>query len=223
VSFYSDRIFPHLLALASRRFEHDRREVLAGAHGRVLELGIGNGASLGHYPVEMTDLVGIDPSRALLERSRQRLRLLERRRPGLPYRVRLHQADAQALPYRDGSFDTVVAFLTLCTVPDAGRAAAEAHRVLRPGGTLLVLEHVRAESDGWLARWQDRLDPLWTRAAQGCHLNRDTAAALASAGFETSRLHRYRDQVYFPLASPRLRGTIRKRDGRRPRPEDGAA
>jgi ubiquinone/menaquinone biosynthesis C-methylase UbiE len=210
VSFYSDRIYPHLLGLVSRHFEDERRRLLSHAHGRVLELGIGTGASLGFYPVDVTDLVGIDPFPGMLERTRERLRRLERRNGKLPYRVRLHQANAEILPYDDASFDTVVAFLTLCTVPDARAAAEEAHRVLRPGGTLLVLEHVRAKPGRSLARWQDRLDPIWTRAAAGCHLNRDTPATLASAGFETASLERYRDQSFFPPASPRVRGVIRK-------------
>lgn len=215
MSFYSDRIFPHLLGLVSRHFEDERRRLLSRAHGRVLELGIGTGASLGFYPAAVTELVGIDPFPSMLERARARLRRLERRQGTLPYSVGLHQAAAEDLPYGDGSFDTVVAFLTLCTIPDARAAAEEAYRVLRPGGALLVLEHVRAEPGRRLAWWQDHLDPVWTRAAGGCHLNRDTPATLARAGFEVSSLERYHDQSYFPPASPRVRGVIRKRGGDR--------
>lgn len=210
MSFYSDRIFPHLLNLVGRHFHADREAVLRNATGRVLELGVGTGANLRFYPSTVTELVGIDPFKNMLDRARAAVERIEREGAGgLPFQVRLHQADAEALPYHDASFDTVVAFLTLCTVPGAGRAAAEAHRVLRPDGRLLVLEHVRAASGRRLARWQDWLDPLWTRAAGGCHLNRDTADTLAAAGFDTRALDRYRDQTYFPLASPRIRGVIR--------------
>lgn len=209
MSIYSDHIFPHLLDLVGRHFDDDRRALLRHAHGRVLELGVGTGSNLGFYPPEVTDLVGIDPFESMLERARAAAERLERRqRGGLPYRVHLHQADAAALPYADESFDVVVAFLTLCTVPRAREAAEEARRVLRRDGTLLVLEHVRARTGRSLGRWQDRLDPLWTRAAGGCHLNRDTAAVLADAGFDTRSLERYRDQTYFPPASPRIRGAL---------------
>jgi ubiquinone/menaquinone biosynthesis C-methylase UbiE len=222
VSFYSERIYPHLLGLVSRHFDDERRRVLSRAHGRVLELGVGTGASLPFYPSRVTEVVAIDPFPGMIERARDRLRRIEGRNGGLPYRVRLHQADAEQLPYDDASFDSVVAFLTLCTVPDAGAAAREAHRVLRPGGTLLVLEHVRAERGHRLTWWQDRIDPLWTRVAAGCHLNRDTAATLAGAGFDTRPLERYRDQSYFPPASPRLRGVVRL-PLRPPRPGPSAA
>jgi ubiquinone/menaquinone biosynthesis C-methylase UbiE len=207
VSLYNDRIFPHLLRLVSRHFDEDRRRMLAHARGRVLELGVGTGASVDFYPAEVVEVVGIDPSAAMVDRAMERVRRLGRE---LPFRVRLHQADGESLPYDDASFDTVVAFLTLCTIPDARTAAMEAYRVLRPGGLLLVLEHVRARPGRMLAWWQDRLDPLWTRAAGGCHLNRDTPATLAAAGFDTSGLERYTDQSYFPPASPRVRGVLRK-------------
>lgn len=210
MSFYSDRIFPRLLNLTTSLFEHDRRELFGNARGRVLELGVGTGVSLPHYTSSVTELVAIDPDHGMLRRTRERVRELERRKGGLPFAVRLHRADAEALPYDDDSFDTVVAALTLCTIPDPGRAAGEVYRVLRRTGRLLVLEHVRAHDDGALAWWQDRLDPLWTRAAGGCHLNRDTASTLGRAGFDTSSLDRYHDQPFFPPAAPRLKGMIQK-------------
>jgi ubiquinone/menaquinone biosynthesis C-methylase UbiE len=181
VSFYADHIFPTLLHLASRHFAAQRRELMRHARGRVLELGVGTGSNLGFYPPEVTDVVGIDPHDAVLERAVSTVRGLER--DGLPYRIRLHRASAEALPYDDGSFDTVVAFLTLCTIPDYRAAAAEAHRVLRPDGRLLVLEHVKAEDGSRLERWQERLDPVWSRAAVGCHLDRDTGRVLRDVGF----------------------------------------
>jgi SAM-dependent methyltransferase len=120
-------------------------------------------------------VVGSTPPQ-VLERARRTVRELER--GGLAYRIRLHRADAERLPYDDASFDTVVAFLTLCTVPDHAAAAAEAYRVLKPTGRLLVMEHVGAEDGSALAWWQRRLNPIWTRAAVGCHLDRDTGAVL---------------------------------------------
>lgn len=208
MSFYSDRIFPPLLDFVSGHLDDDRRSLMAEARGRVLELGVGTGANLAFYPPAVTEVVGIDPHPAVLERAARTARELER--GGAPYRVRIHRSDAERLPYEDASFDTVVAFLTLCTIPDFAAAAREAHRVLRPDGRLLVLEHVKGADGSWLARLQRWIDPAWTRLAVGCHLDRDTAAALRDAGFDTARLDRYHDDTFFPPISPRIRGVLRK-------------
>lgn len=208
VGIYTDHIFPPLLHFVSRHFATQRRELMAHASGRVLELGVGTGSNLGFYPPGVTDVVGIDPHSAVLGRAVEAARDLER--DGAPYRVRIHRADAEQLPYEDDSFDTVVAFLTLCTVPDFATAAREARRVLRPDGRLLVMEHVKAEPGSRLARWQRRLNPLWTRAAAGCHLDRDIAGALREAGF-TGPLEHYLDDAFFPPTSPRIRGVLRPR------------
>ena len=208
MSFYTDHVFPFLLSRISRHFDEDRRTLLRQARGRVLELGVGTGASLGFYGDAVEELVGIDPHPGVLERARERSRRLAEGGAGVPHRVVLTQADAQRLPYDDATFDTVVAFLTLCSVPDPDAAAREIRRVLKPGGRLLVMEHVRAEPGSRTARWQDRLDPLWTRAAVGCHLNRDTAGVLEAAGFETAPLDRYREDGEWALTAPRIRGVI---------------
>lgn len=207
MSFYADRVFPKLLRLASRHFDEQRRVLLRQAHGRVLELGVGTGSGLGCYPPEVTDVVGIDPYTSVLDEARRTADRL--RQQGAPYRIRLHRADAEQLPYDDASFDTIVAFLTLCTIPDFAAAAREAYRVLRPDGQLLVLEHVKARDGSRLARWQRRLDPLWTRAAVGCHLDRDTGQALRDAGF-SGPLEYYREDRFFPPTAPRIRGVLRK-------------
>lgn len=208
MGLYRDRIFPALLARSSSHFDDDRRRLLTHARGRVLELGVGTGANLAFYTRDVTEVVAIDFHAQVLERARAHLRQLEGRDGGLPYRVRLQQADAQALPHADDSFDTVIAFLTLCSVADADAAAREMRRVLRPDGVLLVMEHVRAERGSRLGVWQDRLDPLWSRLAVGCRLNRDTAEILHRAGFDAAQLERYRERGTFPPTAPRIRGTV---------------
>ncbi len=208
MSFYADHVFPPLLHTVSRHFDDQRRDLMAHASGCVLELGVGTGSNLAFYPPTVTDVLGIDPHDAVLDRAIETTRALEDR--GLPYRICLQRADGARLPYADESFDTVVAFLVLCTIPDHRAAAREAYRVLKPGGKLLVLEHVQAEHGALLPRVQRWLNPVWKRAAVGCHLDRDTAAALRDAGFDTARLDHYRDDTWFPPAAPRVRGVLRK-------------
>ena len=105
--------------------------------------------------------------------------------------VELVEGSAEALPFADASVDTVVTTWTLCTIPDVAAALAEMKRVLRPGGALLFAEHGRAPEPK-VARWQDRLDPLWSRLAGGCHLNRPIDRLLREAGFRVDRLRNFR-------------------------------
>jgi ubiquinone/menaquinone biosynthesis C-methylase UbiE len=111
---------------------------------------------------------------------------------------------AEALPFSDWSFDNVVTTLALCSVRDLDAALAEIRRVLRPGGTLHFLEHVRGEGD--TARWQDRLTPIQCRIADGCHLNRDTAAAIERAGFELAELERFELPAGARVIRPAIQG-----------------
>jgi len=159
-----------------------RSELLRQATGDVVEVGAGTGVNLAHYPDGLRRLVLVEPEEPMARRLRPRAAAT-----GLP--VEVVQAPAEALPLPDASFDVAVSTLVLCTVADPARALAELRRVLRPGGTLLFLEHVRSEDPG-RARWQDRIDPLWRRWGHGCRCNRPTAAHLAAAGFEISELER---------------------------------
>ena len=153
-----------------------RRWVASRAHGVVVELGAGTGANLEWYR-DVDRLVLVEPSPAM----RKRL---------IPHAgaAEVVDATADALPLPDASVDAVVGTLVLCSVPDLPAALAEVRRVLRPGGSLLLLEHVRAADPG-TARWQDRLDPAWRHLAQGCHPNRDTVAAVEDAGFTVVERH----------------------------------
>jgi ubiquinone/menaquinone biosynthesis C-methylase UbiE len=151
-----------------------RRAVVSDAEGLVLEVGAGTGLNLPHYRwarrVMATD---VDP--AMLRQARAKAG-----RAGVP--VTLLVADAHALPFRDGAFDTIVATCVCCSVPDPEAAFREFRRVLRPKGEVRLFEHVRAPSPR-IARFQDRLTPSWSRIAGGCHLNRDTLFSAQQAGF----------------------------------------
>jgi ubiquinone/menaquinone biosynthesis C-methylase UbiE len=182
----SERVFATIYDPLSRRWEEKfgaelKRALLANARGRVLEVGVGTGLSFAHYP-EIDELVGVDPSEPMLRRARGRAAELGRE-------VTLVEAPAEALPFDDESFDTVVSLAVLCSVDDPARALKEIRRVLRPEGRFVFLEHVRSPDPG-VARWQDRLERPWGWFAGGCHPNRDTLENIEAAGFEVSKLER---------------------------------
>ena len=160
-----------------------RRTAAGGVSGRVLELGVGVGANWEYLP-EGTDYVGIEPDPHMLQRARRRAESTGRR-------VQLEQARAEALPFENGSFDTVLVTLTLCTVQNPGQVLAEVVRVLKPGGQLVLVEHVRPDGKkaGWLF---DRITPAWRRASGGCHPNRRTSEVLSASGLEVVSLERRR-------------------------------
>lgn len=162
-------VYDPFLWLAERRgLAALRREVLAEARGRVVELGAGTGLNLRHYP-PVDELLLTEPDESMARR-------LERKRVGVV------RAPAERLPFDDASVDTVISTLVLCTVPDVWVALAEVRRVLKPHGRLLFLEHVRSD-DHRLAAWQDRFNRPWKAFAAGCDCSRDTLASLRGAGF----------------------------------------
>lgn len=185
-----------------------RRELLSQASGRTLELGAGTGHNLALYPPAVSELVLTEPDPHMASRLRARL---EEEPPG-PERVALVEASAEELPFDDGSFDTVVSTLVLCTVESPERALAEARRVLVEGGSLLFLEHVRSPNRR-TAWWQDRLERPWGFFSGGCHPNRPTGDRLAAAGFWLERL----DEVRIPRA-PRIVRRAISGVARRPSP-----
>jgi ubiquinone/menaquinone biosynthesis C-methylase UbiE len=179
-----------------------RAELLAGARGRVLELGAGTGLNLAHYGEEVTELALTEPDPHMAKRLRARAAEIQ-----TPSQV--VEAGAEQLPFDDHSFDTVVATLVLCTVDDPNRVVAEVARLLKADGQLLLIEHVRDAEGSRRARWQDRLQPPWTWIGAGCHPNRDTGTTL-SASFDTAGLQA--DQMPgsgTALVKPLIRGTVR--------------
>lgn len=131
----------------------------------------------------MTQLVAIDRDPLMLRQARRRLG-----EASVP--VRLIRADGERLPFADAAFDSAIAALVLCTVDDPEGTVAELYRVLRPGGRLLMMEHVRAANET-LAHWQDRLQRPWSWVNGGCRPNRATIETIEAAGFRIERLERY--------------------------------
>jgi ubiquinone/menaquinone biosynthesis C-methylase UbiE len=158
-----------------------RRVLLAGASGRVLEIGGGTGANLRYYGPGIEVLTITEPEAPMLKRLERRVRDEARQATVL-------RAPAEDLPFEDGSFDTAVSTLVLCGVSDQQRALQELRRVLRSGGRLLFIEHVRADDPG-LARFQDRMNPI-NRFVAGCDCNRSTLDAIEAGGFAVTQLAR---------------------------------
>lgn len=154
---------------------HRRRALLADAHGRVVEIGAGTGLNIAHYPDDVTELILAEPEPAMRRRLARRVKRHGRA-------ATIVDAPAQRLPLADASVDTVVSTLVLCTVDDPHSALGEIGRVLRPGGQLLFIEHVRAGSR-FLARCQDALREPWRHFAGGCLCNRPTVETMRACGF----------------------------------------
>jgi ubiquinone/menaquinone biosynthesis C-methylase UbiE len=152
-----------------------RRTLLDSARGKVVEIGAGTGLNVEHYPDNVDDLVLTEPDAAMRRRLTRNLQ-----RKGRV--ARIVDAPAERLPFADASVDTVVSTLVLCTVPDPERTLGEIARVLRPGGQLLFVEHVRAGSR-FLAACQDGLVRPWRAFAGGCYCNRPTAELMRASGF----------------------------------------
>ena len=184
-SWWERRVLPWLVEKSCRSSEilEERKRWVPRAHGRVLELGVGSGLNLAFYdPAHATSVVGIDPSSALLAKAAPRAA-----EAAVP--VELVHAPAERLPFGERSFDSVLVTYSLCSVDDPLRALSEVRRVLAPGGELVLVEHGRAPDRGpqRVQRW---LTPLWSRVGGGCRLDRDHAALLDSAGFDTTSLER---------------------------------
>lgn len=181
-------------------FAKVRASLLADAAGDVLELGAGTGGNLPHY-VNAQRVFLVEPDPAMRK-------TLAGRVARAPVPAEIASGSAERTPYADGRFDTVVATLVFCTVDDLDRSVAEARRVLKPGGSLLFLEHVGA-SDPKSKRTQERIEPLWKRLSGGCHLTRDPVAALERAGFSEITVEPVRFGRGVGPAKPIVRGIAR--------------
>jgi ubiquinone/menaquinone biosynthesis C-methylase UbiE len=185
MGLYHHCVFPFVLDLAmgSRVFDQPRRRTLARASGRILEIGFGTGRNLPHYPPGVSRIEAIDPDTDLDRFSLPRI-------AASSVAVDFHHLDAEHLPFAGDSFDTVVCTLTVCSIPDVVHALGEIHRVLKPGGQFLFLEH-GLSPDARVARWQHRLNPIQNRIGGGCHLIRETVPLVAGSGLQLRDVEHY--------------------------------
>ena len=174
-------VYDHVMARTERAgLGAHRQALLRSATGDVLEIGAGTGMNLQYYGDSVQTLTLTEPEQPMVRQLKKRV---DRLRPD----AKLLRAPAEDLPFNDQSFDTVVSTLVLCTVDDQPRTLRELCRVLRPGGRLLFVEHVRSE-DHKLARLQDRMMPINVRLAHGCHCNRPTLEGIQNAGFDVTEV-----------------------------------
>ena len=182
-----------------------RRRLLEGLRGRVIEVGAGDGRAFEHYPPEVERVLAVEPDPTARARAQERA-------CAAPVRVEVVDGVAAPLPAADGSLDAAVLVWVLCSVPDPAEALAEVRRVLVPGGELRFYEHVRSESAVFrgIQRAGDAL--FWTRALGGCRTTRDTAAAIAAAGFELEAVeHGFHSSSVLTITSaPYIIGVARR-------------
>jgi len=175
-----------------------RQKLLADASGRVLEVGSGTGTNLPYYGPGVESLTVTEPEPAMLRRLEQRVR---EQAP----KAKVVRAPAEQLPFEDNAFDVAVSTLVLCGVDDQARALGELRRVLRPGGRLIFIEHVRSDEPG-LARWQDRLNGL-NKFVACCDCNRRTLDSIKAEGFEVTKVDHTELKKVPPFVRPLVVGT----------------
>ena len=184
---YVDKVLPRVIDVACgmKSSEEHRQRACAGLHGQVLELGFGSGLNVAFYPDAVTGVDAIEPADVAWKLAGKRL-------ASSPVPVRRSGLDGQRLPLADHTCDTALSTWTMCTIPDVQQALREVRRVLKPGGTIHFVEHGLApDGDEKVRRWQHRLEPLQKRVFGGCHLTREPADLLTSAGFTITELDRF--------------------------------
>jgi ubiquinone/menaquinone biosynthesis C-methylase UbiE len=195
------RFFDRLSRLMEREAGRHRDELLGGLAGRVVEVGAGNGINFAHYPDSVNEVIALEPEAYLRQKAQRAAR-------NASVLVIVRAGVAAALPLKDASVDGAVASLVLCTVPDLPAALAELRRVLKPGGELRFMEHVRSPHPG-KARLQQGLDRsgIWPRLGGGCHCGRDTVTAIQSSGFQLNRVRRYALGPSWIVTNPHVLGS----------------
>jgi ubiquinone/menaquinone biosynthesis C-methylase UbiE len=196
LGFYDKYILPKFLncACGSKPINYQRDKIVPLAKGVVLDIGIGSGLNIPFYNKSNIDcLYGLDPSEELLKIAKSVAKKNE-------LKVEFLECGAEAIPLPDQSIDTVLVTYTMCTIPDIKLSNSEIMRVLKPEGRLLFCEHGLAP-DKNIAKWQNRINPIWSKIAGGCNLNRDIPKLITSSGFKISNM----EEMYLP-STPKFAG-----------------
>lgn len=195
MGFYSNVLFPKLLdkVMSNGYMTKSRIAVLENVQGDIFEIGFGTGLNLPHYPEHVKTITTADVNPGMNT-------LAQRRIDASPIEVKHDVLDGQNLPFDDASFDTVVCTWTLCSIPDAGKALNELHRILRPGGKFHFVEHGLAD-DEKVRKWQHRLTPLQRRIGDGCHFNRNMEELIRDHHFDYEQL-----ETFYMKKAPRFAG-----------------
>ena len=181
---YERYVLPRLINRVMQRKTDtaERAHFIPRASGTVLEIGAGSGLNMPFYGPEVERFYAVDPSVELWAMAKPRL-------VNVRFPVEFLPVSAEQIPLPDGSVDTVVSTWTLCSIPDPDRALRELKRVLRPSGVFIFVEHGRSP-DRRVEAWQNWLNPMWTRVAGGCNLNRSVDQLIERAGFRITELER---------------------------------
>lgn len=195
--FYQQRIFPHLLnqLMQTPSMMDGRADLLAQVKGDVLEIGFGTGLNLPFYQ-QVDQLYALEPNRDVYH-------LANKRVTEAPFHVQHIQASAEYLPFADNSIENIVSTWTMCSIADLDKAIQEIHRVLKPSGTLHLIEHVQYHDNNTLKKLQDILTPVQKVIADGCHLNRNIELTLSNANFKFSEKY-YFDAQELPKVGRRM-------------------
>ena len=196
MSFYDDKVLPHLIncACSSPPILGLRKKVVPKCEGRVLEVGMGSGINLQFYdPAKVEHVWGLEPSEGMRRKAQKNL-------SASSIDVRWLDLPGEQVPLEDNSVDTVLLTYTLCTIPDTQAALAQMRRVLKPGGKLIFCEHGKS-CDDKVCKWQDRINPFWFKIAGGCNLNRKIDHLIASAGFDIQTM-----DAFYVKKTPRFAG-----------------
>lgn len=168
--------------LEQGKFKQIRGELLKKAHGKVIEIGAGTGINFPLYK-RVESVTAIEPSSFMIERSKKNLHAAS-----VP--IDIIQSGAEKLPFSDHTFDTVVATLVFCTIPDTEKSLQEIKRICKPNGKILLFEHVKMDNP-YLARLQKQLTPYWSKICDGCQLDRETVQTVTANGFHLIELKKY--------------------------------
>ncbi len=185
MGIYSNYIFPKFfdVVVGHKIFDGKRAKALTQVSGKILEIGIGTGRCLDFYPSHVTEITAVDPNSGMKRELESKLKTQR-------IRVDFVLGSAEALPFRDASFQTVVSMLTMCSIPNLQQALCEIRRVLTPNGKLIFLDH-GLSPDPTVARLQNFLNPVQNIVGCGCKLTVNVEAELKTAGFKIGQLENY--------------------------------